>query len=45
MSEFAVKPTARGPAAAIKIEMLSWMPTSRLPLKMPSTDTVGYQKR
>jgi len=45
VSEFAVNATARGPTAAISIDWLSTRPAWRLPLKMPSVETVGYQKR
>jgi len=45
VSELSVKPTWRGPVAAMPHCLPSSMPTDRLPLKMPSTDTVGYQKR
>ncbi len=40
-----MKPTWRGPVEAIPKPSLSAIPTSRLPLKIPSTETVGYQKR
>jgi hypothetical protein len=44
VSEFAVKQRRLGRAAARRSPRLSSMPSSRLPLNTPSTETVGYQK-
>jgi len=40
-----VRPCWRGSAAAMPQALPSSIPTDRLPSKMPSVETVGYQKR